>query len=104
MASQPLPPADGWGPFANLGFTEWILGAAWACGLVVAGFAWRLAMKVALIEQKIEERHKENKERGVEVLSAIATLRATFEAEMRQSRAQFDSLYRLLLRDRGEDR
>lgn len=103
MASSSLPPPDGWGPFQNLGFTEWFLGAAWVAGSAVVYFVSRLSSRITMMETKIEERHEQNKERGAEVLKAIDTLRTTFEAEMRQSRAQVDALYRLLLRDRGSD-
>lgn len=57
---------------------------------------------MALIEQMVEERHEQNRERSAEIVQSIETLRLTFEAEMRQQRQQFESLYRLLLQ-RGQN-
>jgi hypothetical protein len=52
---------------ASWGFIEWAIGAAWTAGMVVAGFVWRLATRVEMLEREQiirekadDDRHKEN--------------------------------------------
>jgi hypothetical protein len=103
MATSSLPPSDGWGPLQNWGAVEWLIGAAWTAGIFVATFVWRLSTRIALLEQKTEERHDQNRQGRDELLQELKALRSFMESEMRQSGARVDALYRLIARQKDQD-
>ena len=89
------PPTDGLGnPFHDWGFLEWVLTTVVTAGLAVAGFVWRLALRLAgldadmrALESKQEENHRENRSRHEELMG-----------ELRQTRQTIDSIHRDLTR------
>ncbi len=70
VSSAPEP--SFWDSLPNI---EWFLGAAWAAGIVVSGFLWRLSVKVALLEQSSSERENSTERRHQENLHAWSDLR-----------------------------
>ena len=84
------------GLIASWGTVEWWLGAAWICGVAVAGFMWRVALKVALLDQQIttlenivEKNDSDTERRHQENVHVIRNLTARIDGLMvglRQSR------------------
>lgn len=57
---------------------EWVLGATWVAGSVVAGFVYSTMLRLSLLSQAVEnieshteERHKANERRNSELLRRI---------------------------------
>lgn len=54
-----------WAHWTNI---EWLIAAVWTAGLLVAGWVWRLSLKVAMLEHTLEEREEHIERRHVENL------------------------------------
>lgn len=52
-----------WSNWSNI---EWLIAAIWAAGSVVAGFVWRLQLRVAMLEHSFEEREASTERRHQE--------------------------------------
>lgn len=58
------------GFFAHWTNIEWLIAAIWTSGLLVAGWVWRLSLKVAMLEHSFEEREANVERRHEENLNA----------------------------------
>jgi hypothetical protein len=87
------PPPDSFWNITNWGPVEWLIGAAWAAGLVVVGFVWSMGHRIGVIETRVQERHEENLRGRKELLDRIDRLESAMKEGLSEVR---DLLYRAL--------
>lgn len=66
--------------WAHWGNVEWLIAGILAAGVTVAGFVWRLSLRVMLLEEKTDKSDKHTSERHEENMHQIRGLRSEIHA------------------------
>lgn len=103
----PQPPQSGPdGVFATWGFIEWALGAAWVVGLAVAGFVWRLTVKIddlasrtEILEKEAEMRERADTQRHNDNIHLMRGIQQQLSGVI----VRIDNIYNNMPRNKGGD-
>lgn len=79
---------------ASWGFIEWAITAAWTLGMVVAGFVWRLATRVEMLEREQVAREKADDNRHKENVHVMRVL----QQQMSGMIVRIDQIYQSMAR------